>query len=66
MSKGFLSLKSNLSFPTLQEFLRHVGTVICSNNCSENLEASFKDFPVDLTDTKVKKNFIEAEADTCM
>ena len=66
MSKGFLSLESNLSLPTLQEFLRHVGTFICSNNCRENLEASFKGFPLDLTDIKVKKNFIEVEADTCM
>jgi len=57
---------NHLSLPTLQEFLRHIGTVICSNNCCENLEASFKDFPVDLTDIKVKKNFIEVEADTCV
>jgi hypothetical protein len=59
MSKRFLSLESNFSLPTLREFLGHPGTFICYNNCCKNLEATFKDFPVDLTDIKVKKNFIE-------
>ena len=65
MSKVFLSLESYFSLPTLQKFLINVETFICSI-CYENLEASFTDFPVDITIIKVKKNFIKEEADTCL
>jgi hypothetical protein len=42
-----------------------IETFVCFNSSCENQQASFKDFP-DLTNIKVKKNFSEVEADTCM